>query len=228
MKINLKDKSLLILIAVNIFPIIGVLFLGWSSISVIFIYIIETVIIGLFNIPKMIMAKADFDAKLIKNKELSSPITGQKKTKETKEGCLKAFLIPFFLIHYNFFIVIQGIFIYFIAKHIGQQEVEPQSFLTYDYLLSILFIVGSHAYSFYNNYVKKEEYKKASAIKLMFAPYKRIMIQQVTVLAGSFLIFYFEAPIIFMLVLIFLKIFFDVRAHYKDHHLFSELDNIGS
>ena len=56
-KINLKDKSILMLIVVNLFPIIGVIFLGWNIFEVVILYVLETFIIGLFNILKMFFVK---------------------------------------------------------------------------------------------------------------------------------------------------------------------------
>ncbi len=200
MKINLKDKSLLILIAVNLYPIIGVIFLGWSPISVVLFYVIETFIIGLFNILKMLISNCN--------------------------GFLKFFLIPFFIIHYNLFIIVQIAFLHFLETNIGAQEINLRFLFNIDYLINIAFIFASHGYSFYKNYIKKGEYKKASVVNLMFTPYKRIAIQHVTVLAGVFLIINFNAPIIFMFVLIILKIIFDVRAHYKIHDAFTLIESV--
>ena len=225
MKINLKDKSLLILIAVNLFPIIGVLYLGWQPLSVVFLYIIETAIVGLFNVLKILKAKGDPDGNYIEPKKLDSPITDNNNIKKSPPGCINVLLVPFFLVHYSLFVIAQAKGVYSMAERIGEQGIESLNFFNFDYLLNILFIIGSHAYSFQRNFIKKEEYKKASAMKLMFLPYSRIIIQQITVIVGGFLFLYFEAPIIFMLLLIILKIIFDVRAHYKIHDKFTFMES---
>ncbi len=48
--------SVLFLIAVNMMPLFGVLFFGWSLFSVMFLYWIENGIIGFFNIFKIALA----------------------------------------------------------------------------------------------------------------------------------------------------------------------------
>ncbi len=225
MKINLKDKSVLILIAVNIFPVVGVLLLDWSYLNVIFLYIIETIVIGLFNIPKMILADGSLPQTNRKSPDLSASITKQPIPNEKLPGCLKVFLVPFFLVHYNFFILVQLIFIGTISDFTGEKEPAVQDFLNYDFLIAIALIIASHSYSFYKNYIKKEEYKKTTIIKLMFLPYKRIFIQQITVIGGWFMIYTLNAPIVFMLILILLKTIFDLLSHYKIHNAFSVLEH---
>jgi Family of unknown function (DUF6498) len=44
------------LVAVNMWPLYGVLFFGWSLFSIIFLYWIENGIIGFFNIFKIALA----------------------------------------------------------------------------------------------------------------------------------------------------------------------------
>jgi len=53
MKINFKDHTILILIAVNLFPIIGVIIFNWDIFEIVALYVIETIIIGLYNVVKM-------------------------------------------------------------------------------------------------------------------------------------------------------------------------------
>jgi len=193
MKFIKKDKSLWVLLFANLFPIIGVLFLNWDYLNVILLYIFETVIVGFFNVPKMILAEKYVEKINLRTYDFSSPDAFQSKDGKTYPGCLKIFLIPFFLVHYNGFVVVQTVFVYFIATETGK-ELRFQDFLTFDYIVSIIFIIASHGYSFKKNYIDKKEYKKSYAPKQMFTPYKRIIIQQATVLIGSFLIFFFEAP----------------------------------
>jgi len=221
-QINFKDKSLLTLIVVNIFPIIGVLFLKWNFLHVIFLYVIETVIIGLFNVAKIIISQKGVIKIKIKDIDFSDPNALGSKNTEEYPGCMKIVIIPFFLVHYNAFVLVQTVFFYFISTHLGEQEFNLQDFFNVDYILNILFIVGSHAYSFIQNYVKKEEYLKVSLSGLMIYPYKRVIIQQAAVIIGSFIIFFLKAPIIFMIVLIMLKMYFDIKAHNKIHNTFSE------
>ncbi|MFA6549262.1 MAG: DUF6498-containing protein, partial [Candidatus Margulisiibacteriota bacterium] len=47
--------SSLALIIANAVPIFGVIFLGWETIDILFIYWFESLIIGIFNVLKMLL-----------------------------------------------------------------------------------------------------------------------------------------------------------------------------
>ncbi|MCD4795451.1 MAG: DUF6498-containing protein [Bacteroidales bacterium] len=210
----MKDRSIIFLIAVNLFPLLGVLFFDWDAIMIVMFYCIETFIIGLFNAAKMILSKVDSPQKYLSENKTSN---GQFTDIQGNPGCIKIFLVPFFLFHYNIFVISQTVAIYFISTEFFENEISIQNFLTYDFIVTVLLIILSHAYSFYKNYIGKEEYKKISVQQLMSLPYKRIIIQQVTVIAGVFLIILFQGPIGFLILLIGLKLIVDIRAHNKSH-----------
>ena len=91
MPIKNKFISIIVLISVNLFPIVGVLYFGWDIFETIMIYVAETFIIGLYNVLKM------------------SYTDSPKKT----------IWIPFFLLHYNIFIIAQTIFV---VIYFGEEE----------------------------------------------------------------------------------------------------------
>jgi len=213
---DVLDKSVWLLIAVNVYPIIGVLFFDWNYLSVVVLYIIETFIIGLFNVPKMIMARGE-----------PAQLKSTQKTSNSKElalgrGCLKLFLIPFFLFHFNAFVLGQSIFVFVISNQFGGLDTSFESFSNLEFGMNILLLLFGHAYSFYFYFIKKKEYLLVSEDQLMLQPYKRIFIQQFTVIFGVFVILATGAPIFFLVMLIVFKLFFDLRAHYKMKDIFSE------
>lgn len=216
MNINFKDRSVIFLITVNLFPLIGVLLFDWDALMVVIFYCIETFIIGLFNVLKMIRSDVDAptaqEVNLSKNQETLSNL-------HSEPGCLKFFLVPFFIVHYNIFVIAQGFAIIVISVEFFNSEMGVDNFLSYDFIINVILIVLSHAYSYYKNYILKKEYKKISVSVLMFLPYKRVIIQQVTVIFGTFLILMFEASLGYLILLIGLKLFFDIRSHYKTHDL---------
>lgn len=218
---KILEKPVLVLLLVNIYPIIGVLFFGWDYFIVVLLYIIETLIIGLINMLKMGGAQGKLSLKDKANMGITTSDSAQAKEMEEKPGCAKLILIPFFFVHYNMFVVVQSIFVVVLSTQFGNRNIELEQFLNLEFILSLLFLFGSHIYSFYENYILKEEYKQSSIIKLMFLPYKRIIIQQITVIFGSFLIMLTNAPVFFLVILIIMKIFFDLRAHFKVHDSFA-------
>ena len=203
----ISDKPVLFILVVNILPIIGVLFFHWDYLMIIMLYIVETFIVGVVNVAKMIKSEGKIDNNKIQfngtNKQIEKP------------GCLKLFLVPFFIFHYNFFIAIQVIFVLIFASGLGGETVNLQRFLSFDFIFNILFIAGSHIYTYQKNYIKNNKYQKMTPDILMISPYKRIFIQQITVIFGGILLMVFKAPVFLLVILIILKIIVDIMAHNK-------------
>lgn len=84
----LTSPSILLLVAVNMLPLGGVLFFGWSVFELLALFWAENVVIGLLNLGKM-------GTLLV--------LRGQK-------GSL--FYMPFFLVHFGIFTQVHGWFIY--------------------------------------------------------------------------------------------------------------------
>jgi Family of unknown function (DUF6498) len=53
-----SSLSVALLIAVNLIPLFGVMFLGWDLFPIMILYWLENGIIGLFNLPKIALASA--------------------------------------------------------------------------------------------------------------------------------------------------------------------------
>ena len=85
----LKNLSIATLIAANLVPVAGVLFWQWDSFSVIYLFWLENVIIGLFNVSRMVV------------RTYSHPI----------ELAMPLFIAPFFLFHYGAFCTGHGTFV---------------------------------------------------------------------------------------------------------------------
>ena len=52
------SRSMLILLIANAIPLVGVLFFGWSLLTILVIYWIENGIVGFWNVPKILLAQA--------------------------------------------------------------------------------------------------------------------------------------------------------------------------
>jgi hypothetical protein len=214
MSIHKKENitsSIIILILVNLLPIFGVVVLHWKVSDVVMLYVFETFVVGVFNVFKMIFAGKS----------------------EEMPGCMKFFLVPFFIVHYNGFVGIQGFFIVSfvlvpelnnvtLAEGLNNQNytVSAQDYLVdvlqFKSFLSVAYlsIVLSHLYSFIKNYLHEGEYKKVVLPELMFQPYKRIFVQQFLVIFGTFLLMLLGGDNrVFVVLLVVLKIFFDFRGH---------------
>ena len=131
------------------------------------------------------------------------------------------FLMFFFLLHYGMFLAIQtglfvqvsgiaktyktGFFDFFIhwPRYLG-----PDAW----YMLAGFFI--SYGFSLYWNFIRMRQYRSISMLQLMFQPYGRIFIQQITVILGSIFLA-FGAGKIFILIFAVVKIFFEVWIDYN-------------
>jgi len=50
----LADKHVLVMLIVNLYPIIGVLFFEWKFMTIIMLYLVETFVVGIINIFKIV------------------------------------------------------------------------------------------------------------------------------------------------------------------------------
>src|ERR1700712_4487852 len=87
-------KGDLFLIAINLIPLIGVWFYGWDPKQMFLVYCLETVIIGGFNIFKMMIVTLDRKTDVWEYEGGSMIVRGW-------------FFILFFIVHYGFFVFIQ-------------------------------------------------------------------------------------------------------------------------
>ena len=196
------------LIAANLLPVVGVWFLDWSPYAVFMVYALETVIIGLFTLLKMGIVTA------IRKKD-----TWYNGPSQTQQSGI--FFMFFFLVHYGMFVAIQtGMFV--MVSGIGKQYhagffdffLHWPEYLGGDayYMLAGFFI--SYGFSMYRNFIRTGEYKTISMMKLMFQPYGRIFVQQLTVILGSMFLA-FGAGKIFILIFAVIKIFFELFINFE-------------
>ncbi len=196
------------LIAANLLPVIGVWFFGWNPKEVFIVYCLETIIIGLFNLVKMGIA------------------TGYRKTDIWYNGTTQTrvsglVFMLFFLVHYGMFVAIQmGLF--FGVSGIGDQYnigffsfflKWPQLIGENAWIMIAAFVI-SYGYKTISQFLMTEQYKVVPLSLLMFQPYARIFVQQVTVILGSMFLA-FGAGKIFILVFALVKISFEVYVNYE-------------
>jgi len=228
------DSDTVFIIIANLTTLLGVIFLNWSLFSVLFLYWLESAIIGFFNMVKMIIAPSylgDYrDSEDYKNGRIDSK----------KIRFLKTILIPFFVIHYGIFMIGHLFFIYFVSfapyifTHNGYFPKDIG--FSYEIFLPLLMLLFSHGFSFFKNFIVEKEYLKVSAINLMFAPYGRIILMHLTLFLGAgiatFLALSMQAlnmetalkialTTIVISIFIIFKTLVDIRAHSKEHSSFS-------
>lgn len=165
-----------------------------SPLSVLFVYFLETIVIGIFNALKMFCT--------------------------IKLGKSSGFvLIIFFLFHYGFFVAIQSIFAFAIFG-IGEESIFKEPFHLIenygiilrldDIKLAFPAIIITHLGKFFTDFIANKKYLKFGIKEMMVSPYVRIIIQQFLVILSFFFIMFSKAGIIAAIILILLRFFIDM------------------
>jgi len=191
--------SVAILVAANLVPLYGVVFLRWQVFPLMVLFWLENVIIGFFTVLKMVVA---------------DPAPGA--------GCLvKPFLIGFFMFHYGGFASGHLVFVLTLFGGFWQKGLADgaavRTVADLQIGWAVLALVLSHAISFGLNYMGKGEYKTANVGALMFQPYGRVVVLHLSLLAGGFVIVLLDSPVFAVALLVVLKILLDVTAHVREH-----------
>lgn len=198
------------LVAANLLPIAGVAFWGWQVQDIVFLYWIENLIIGVFNVPRMAMAAG------IRAKD-GQLVTG------FPAMIMKGFTVPFFIVHYGGFCLGHGLFLAALFPPGGAKMGElalDDALLgvlgTPTLLAGVVVLLASHGYSFVHNYVGGKEYLAAELDKQMFQPYKRIVVVHLFILAGGFLMSMYKLPVLVTVLFIALKTAIDGWSHQRE------------
>ncbi len=196
----------IVLIAANLLPVYGVWFLNWHPTEAFIVYALETLIVGVITILKMLVIT------FVRKKDdwYSNGTT-------TRQSGF--FFILFFIAHFGLFALVQtsifsqsanitppgsGLFHFFFNWY---------QYVNKDVALMLgSFVIGYLSKSFVP-FIINGEYKTAPLMLVMFQPYGRIVIQQITVIFGS-LFLTLGAGKAFILVFALVKILFDLFVDY--------------
>jgi hypothetical protein len=194
------------LIAVNLVPVFGVWFEGWSAKQVFIAYALETLIAGVFTVIKLGITTLFRKKDLWYANNQVSKVSG-------------LFFILFFIFHYGFFAAVQtSMFSMASGIHTRNSNffhffLHWYQYINKDTVIMLCGFAASYAIRDLGPFIKKGEYKTTPMMLLMFQPYGRIFIQQVIVIIGSmFLTFGFDKG--FILVFAVVKILFEVYAEF--------------
>jgi hypothetical protein len=186
--------SALALLAANLVPLLGVLFAGWRLDQVIVLFWAESAIVAFYTLLKMAVV----------GRWLAIPAG------------------LFFLAHFGAFMAIHFLFIYeMFVRGIGAHGHEPAA---YEALVAVfaplwpavaaLFL--SHGVSFFVNFLRRSERQGMTLARLMAAPYQRVVLMQLTLIFGGFVVLALHRPLAALVILVGLKIATDLYAHRRE------------
>ncbi len=202
--ITWRSPSSLALIASNLAMLWGVIAWGWPVFPLLLLFWLENVILGLLNVLRMLMVDpADL------------ALWGA-----------KLFMVPFFCLHYGMFTAIHGVFVisFFGGREYHQMvqglwtiDSAARAVEDFGLWLPLAALAGSHLFSFCWNYILRGEYRLAELSKLMGRPYARVIVLHLTILVGGWGVMLLGSPVWALLALLGLKVWFDLKAHIKEH-----------
>jgi hypothetical protein len=180
----------------NAVPLVGVLFFGWSLFGVLLLYWLESGIIGLFNVPRILLAQGVSP---------SEPNTPRKRLG----------LTGFFLLHYGGFWL--GHFLLLVMLGPDLPAAESAVADPYSFPLTVAFLFVSHGLSFGLNYLGRGEYRAALPGWQTWAPYGRVLTFHLATLGGGALAARWGSPVWALVVLVVLKTLIDAGTHLWAH-----------
>jgi len=227
-------SSALFLVAFNLIPLVGVVLWGWNVATLLVLYWVENGIVGILNVPKMLLARGPVgpgEGELRINGRVSTSNAGQ---------------VVFFLIHYGIFWVVHGVFVFsltafaaFTGQGFGDGAIQPGVSDGFGGVFpgpgeatssagvrgpdmtavawGALGLAISHGASFVVNYLGRREYLHVSAGRQMFAPYGRLVILHMAIILGAFVSLTIGSPIGALIVLVILKTIVDLTLHLREH-----------
>jgi uncharacterized protein DUF6498 len=203
--------AIVALLVANAIPIVGVAFFGWNLITILVLYWIENGIVGIWNIPKIALAAGE-PSGMARTARLNGRLVTSMST-----AAQRAFTVPFFLIHYGLFWVVHGVFVFampFILGNVGGAIAPAEAGPV---VVGAIVLFASHGVSFFWNYVGQGEYRLASPVGQMFAPYGRLLILHLTIVLGAWPVVALGSPIGLLLVLVIGKTVLDLVFHVREH-----------
>lgn len=209
--------SIVALVAVNLIPLAGALFLDWDVGLILFVYWSENLVVGGYNVLKIMVRPAEHPIVFLG----------------------RLFPVAFFCLHYGAFCGVHGflllafldpsgrtgdilsgngwpfilIFVQILAGTI-QTVWQTRSEVLFWPLVGL---VLSHGVSFIQNYLGKGEVKRSTLDQLMQQPYKRIVLMHLVIIAGGFAVLALGSPLLMLVLLMVGKIALDIHLHRREH-----------
>lgn len=186
-----------ILLVINFIPLAGVLFFNWNALSLILYYFTETVMIGFIHLIKM-------TALYFLNHKNPAALA----VVRTNQGLKGWSLLPFFVIHFGFFVLIQIVIFNGFVGHKAWREWAILINGEFRYALASLFVVKIFYLSV--SLFWDHDLKLKLPEDVFFEPYPRIFIQQFMVLIGAWFSIFSGSMLPFLIVLILCKTLLDL------------------
>lgn len=195
------------LLVSNLVPVIGVFYFDWEISTLLTVYWTESGVVGFYNILKMLKTKPEMGSIKKLPDSLNNILL------KLKKGS-KVFSILFFIMHFGFFMLVH----WMMLTNFFSEMTGFTGFNFNGTSITLLGLFISHGVSFYNNYIDGEEYKDKILSEVMKAPYSRIVVMHIVIIFSGLLAKYLGSyGLATLLLMISLKIIFDVYGYFREH-----------
>jgi hypothetical protein len=183
------------ILAINLLPVLGVAFFGWSALTLVLVYWLENLVIGALNAAKILV---------------SGFSTGR------AAAGLSLFLAPFFVVHYGMFCFVHGLFILALfgngldsssafdvagLAHAVMDRLRTEPAM----LWSTAALAAFHLYALLRYWVGEQRWRTSDPLSQMFAPYSRILVVHLTIMLAGIAVMLLGQPMLAVLCLALLK-----------------------
>lgn len=202
-KLTLADW---LLIVANLVPVFGVWFLSWDPVEAFIVYAMETMIVGIMTVGKLLVAT------MVRGGD-EWPANG---TVSRQSGF---FFIFFFILHFGIFALVQTTIFSQTSgitppgSHTLHFFFKWYTYINEDIAYMLAAFVISYLAKSFIPFILNDVYRTTPFMLIMFQPYGRILIQQFTVILGSMFLT-LGAGKVFVLIFSAAKIFFELFIDY--------------
>lgn len=197
-----KTWPLIVVIGLNLIPVAGVLFWGWSAFALIVLYWLENLVVGVRTLLSMVANAA---------------VTGG------ANWIAALFFGAFFTFHYGLFCFGHGVFV--MAMFGGNLNgdtildlgagVKALFAAQTNLMIGFASIVAWQLVQFVL-FITRGDAKRTTVLDLMGAPYPRIIVLHITIIFGGFVLLLLNQPVAGILVLALVKMAYDVAEVLRD------------
>jgi hypothetical protein len=183
------------LVAGNVLAVAIAAFYPPITMSIMFLYWAECVVVGAFNVAKM------------------QYVPGHDRADRIGVAVL-------FLVHYGGLTFMCFGVLHQLARFELRQRGMPQfDFGAYyaGFIWVVLILAAGHAVSFVRNFLGRREYESRSLDQQMWRPYRRVVLMIGIVFAACCLVIVTQLPTAAALLFVPFKLWADLRAHFREH-----------
>jgi len=203
-----RRPSAVALVMANLVPLAGVLLAGWQVLPLLLLFWLENVVIGVFTVCKILLAQG---------KEGASPPLFARLP-----------IAGIFIFHYGAFAVGHGTLILELFDDHGGgftnaffvTELPRLVFYVlrqHGLFWAALALFISHAVTFYTEFLGPRRHEGLNPAKLLFAPYKRVVLLHGLLLVGALVIQAFGSKVLLLALMVLVKIAIDLGGHLREH-----------